>query len=1292
MENPHPAWFVAKKLALGLILIASAAAVLLMSDHKSRRRAQPTHPGAPKIFKVAMVQSASQSVLEQGVQGMLDGLAARGFVDSQTMELTRYNSEGDMPTLNAIAREVSSGKFDLILSASTPALQAIANANKEGKTKHVFGLVSDPYAAGVGINPTNHLDHPKHLAGFGTIQPVAESFRLARKCFPNLKKVGVVWNPAESNSEINTKLARIICKELNIELEEANVENSSGVLEAANSVIARGIDLLWVGGDITVLVAAEQLISATRKAGIPMITVIPPHAERGALFDLGANYYEVGKLAGEMGGDVLHGRDPASIPIENVVPEILVVNKSVLKHFKQPWSIPAEMEKQASTLIDENAAYVKKVESVRTVRFHAGKTYKIGLAYFGPDPGAEACMDGLFEGLRKFGLEEGKNLKVRKVHAQGEISNIPSMLQSLDGEDLDVIIPMSTPCIAASTSLIKQKKIVFTYCYDPIAAGVGKSFADHLPQMTGVGSFPPVEETIDFIRKTFPGATSVGTLYNSSEANSRKVVEVARPLFQKAGIQLVEIAIANSSEVFQAAQVLGTRGVQAIWITGDNTALQAFDGIAKAAEAANLPLILNDPEYVERGALACIGLGFYHSGLATAEPLARVLLGESPKIIPIRNVSVKTVVLNHELAKKLGVTFPAEFVKAAEVPVQKAKPAQARPAIKKWKIHLVELVDTTAVEESRQGVLAGLKESGLIEGTDYTLKRVSAQGEMSLLPTIIDSAISENADMIYTITTPALLAAMQKVKDRPHLFTLALNPVLLGGGKSNHDHASNIAGVYDQGPFDKMVQLIKQISPAYKRIGTLFAPSEVNSVTYKDDFALACRRAGLERVAAPANSISELSEVTTALSSKVDIICQLGDNLSAAGFVSIANSAQRAKIPLFSFGTAQVPQGASLALANDYFQEDREPALIAARVMRGENPADIPYQPVQKTRLVVDLKKLQAQGVPFPPHLLSRADEVIGAPPKKAAAQPGAKPLTKKWRIHIVEYSNVLDVEEAREGVIQGLKLAGLVPGRDYEVKVSNAQNDMPTVNALIDSALSDQSDMLITLSTPTLQAALKKAKDIPIVFTYVADGIKAGAGRTDVDHLPNVTGVPTKASYDEMVTLIKEVFPKVKKVGTLFVPSESNTVFHKDLFVAAAQKQGLEVALMASDTAAEVSNATAALCQQGIDLICQIPGNLTASAFPAMATAARKANMPVVGFQGVLAQQGACFVVARDYYDGGVEAAHMAARIMRGESPANIPFKTVTKTRIMTNTKSAASLGVQLPKSLLDKAVRNFD
>jgi ABC-type uncharacterized transport system substrate-binding protein len=291
--------------------------------------------------------------------------------------------------------------------------------------------------------------------------------------------------------------------------------------------------------------------------------------------------------------------------------------------------------------------------------------YKIGLVYFAPEEGADMCMKGLFDGLKEQGIQEGVNLEVRRAHAQAEIANIPQLIQNYDSSDVNVIVAMTTPVLSAAAGMARSKPVVFTYVYDPIAAGAGKSPTDHLPHITGVSSFPPVQDTVDMIQRVVPGVRSVGTLYNTSEANSVKVVGVARGIFQQRHIQLQEIPITGTGEIFQAAQVLTQRGVQALWITGDNTALQGFDAIAKAARDAKLPLIINDPEFVQRGALVAVGIGWYETGKAASKVLARVLRGEKPRDIPFEDVAVKKLILNRDVAKALRITFPPDVVQAA---------------------------------------------------------------------------------------------------------------------------------------------------------------------------------------------------------------------------------------------------------------------------------------------------------------------------------------------------------------------------------------------------------------------------------------------------------------------------------------------------------------------------------------------------------------------------------------------------------------------------------------------------
>jgi ABC-type uncharacterized transport system substrate-binding protein len=637
--------FIVKRLALGLCLITLAIGILLLSDWHRRSDSRQVIP------RVAILQHASQPVLDEGIHGMLQGLSEGGFKDGDTIAIQRFNAENDTPTENAIAREVTDGRFDLILTASTLSLQAVAGANRAGHTKHVFGLVLDPFSAGVGISREDPLDHPRHLVGYGSMQPVSDAFRLAKQLLPSLTTIGVVWNPAESNSQASTKKAR-----------EATVDNSSGVVEAAGSLISRGVQALWVGGDVTVLVALDGVIAAAKKGRIPVFTNIPPSAQRGALFDFGANHEEIGRLTGELAANILQGADPAAIPVKNVVPEMFIVNPGALAGLREPWRLPEEVRRRADAVVE--GATLKR--TARAIRAPAvGRMYKVGIAYFGPDPGVDAGMQGLFDGLKELGFVEGKNLQIKKAHAQGEMGNIPSILQNFANQDLNLIVPMTTPLLTATIGLVKKTPAVFTVVYDPLAAGAGPTRENHVANVTGVGSFPPIRDTVQLIRDVVPGVRTVGTVYNNSEANSRKVIAVAREEFRRQGITLEEVAITNTSEVFQAAQVLTARDIQAFWVTGDNTVLQAFEGVVKVADDHRLPLIINDPEFTDRGALACAGLGFYQSGYAAAALAARVLLGEDPSHIPIEEVAVKKLVLNDKVARKLGLTFSAALRKEA---------------------------------------------------------------------------------------------------------------------------------------------------------------------------------------------------------------------------------------------------------------------------------------------------------------------------------------------------------------------------------------------------------------------------------------------------------------------------------------------------------------------------------------------------------------------------------------------------------------------------------------------------
>lgn len=916
-------------------MIIGASTVLLVSDWNRRgQRSGVTE----KVRRVAIFQFASNSILDENVAGMIDALAKGDFVDGRNISIQRFNAEGDFVTANTIAKTLVSGRFDLVLTSSTPALQTMASANEDGTVLHVFAAVTDPFGAGVGISGTNPLDHPRHLVGIGTFQPVEHTFEIAREIYPALTRVGVVWNASEASSEACVLKARKKCKEMSVELLEANVENSAGVLEAARSLVGRGAQALWIGGDNTVETATDSVVAAAREGRIPVFSNTPASVKRGELFALGADYFEVGTLAGELASQVLKGRDPTTVRVENIVPERLVIDTSVQRGLKDRWRIPPAVMARASapdTTQPTSAARLKAPEP--------GRTYKVGLVYFAPEPGADLVIRAVQDALRDRGFVEGKNLEFRQAHAQAEISNITQLLQNFDNSDVDAIVTLTTPCLTAACGTVKRKPVVFAYVYDPIAAGAGKSMTDHLPHVTGIGSFPPLEESLAVYKRFLPHLKSLGIIYNSSEANSRKVVEVARGLCRKQGIRLEEVPVTGTSEVYLAAQVAAQKNVDAIWIAGDNTATIAFDAIANVASKAKLPVLTNDIEAVDKGATLAVQIGFYQPGYEAGLMVSRVLLGEKPATMPMQNITKKRIEVNFASLKALGLTVPEGILKES-VSFYNLHAKLGRPA----RVAMVQIVDNPVIDESCEGFIKGLEEAHLKQGTDFVVRRFNAQGDVTQLPLIMSAIKSEGADLVVTSGTPVLLAAARAIHEIPIVFTVASDPKVLGIFQGNQ-RPPNITGVYDDPPLDRVLDLALKREAPFATVGTVWDPSQPNSEISVRKLRKACRERKLTLVEAAAAVVSDLPQATESLCQRhAGIIVISADNLTTTGFPGIFGAAKKNGVPVYATEPRFVERGAAGAIGDDYVEWGKQSGHLAAKVLAGVSPNSLSPE---KTRI-----------------------------------------------------------------------------------------------------------------------------------------------------------------------------------------------------------------------------------------------------------------------------------------------------------------------------------------------------
>lgn len=336
-----------RKFILPILVFLAIGSILIFPDLINRKE---SGNNVEKI-RIALFRFNSNQLQEETEKGVLSVIEASKEFKDGNIEIKRFCSEGDLPTANTIAMNIVDEKFDMVVTISTPALQVMANANTKGTVTHVFCAVTDPIASGVGITGTNASEHPPHLVGVGTFQPVESVIRIAKEMNPRLKNLGVVWCVGETCSEACVKKARVICSQIGIKLMEKSVESVSQVYEAALSLCENNADALWIGGDNVVESAIEMYVGAASKHRIPVFTNNPKHALKGAMANLGANYFEVGATAGNMAMSLIHGLPTNKVEIKNIVPELLYINDSVRKLMKADWIFPKELLEKADSVI-----------------------------------------------------------------------------------------------------------------------------------------------------------------------------------------------------------------------------------------------------------------------------------------------------------------------------------------------------------------------------------------------------------------------------------------------------------------------------------------------------------------------------------------------------------------------------------------------------------------------------------------------------------------------------------------------------------------------------------------------------------------------------------------------------------------------------------------------------------------------------------------------------------------------------------------------------------------------------
>jgi putative ABC transport system substrate-binding protein len=292
----------------------------------------------------------------------------------------------------------------------------------------------------------------------------------------------------------------------------------------------------------------------------------------------------------------------------------------------------------------------------------AAKVYKIGVTVIVSHPALEADQKGFEKALEEAGVQAEYDYQ----NAQGEMSNAQAIAQKFAAEKVDLVHAIATPTAQASCKVIKNIPVVYSSVTDPVDAGLVKTMEADGGNVTGVSDAWPIERQIDMYHQLLPAAKKWGTIYNAGDANSVKSIEWTRKAMQARSLELIEVTISNSSEVYTAAQSLVGR-VDAIYITSDNMVASAFGSVTKVCDGSRIPLFVGNTDQVPQGAIAALGFDYFQVGYSAGKKAVQILKdGKKAGDIPSGLAENLTLYISLKAAEKQGVTIPQKYLDQAD--------------------------------------------------------------------------------------------------------------------------------------------------------------------------------------------------------------------------------------------------------------------------------------------------------------------------------------------------------------------------------------------------------------------------------------------------------------------------------------------------------------------------------------------------------------------------------------------------------------------------------------------------
>lgn len=632
----------------------------------------------------------------------------------------------------------------------------------------------------------------------------------------------------------------------------------------------------------------------------------------------------------------------------------------------------------------------------------------------------------------------------------------------------------------------------------------------------------------------------------------------------------------------------------------------------------------------------------------------------------------------------------------------------ARAEDKTYRVEVLQVTDIEPFQKAYEGFLSALESGGLVQGKNlavrrtvigFDIERAGIWKKIGVLMRIRSEAsrvASEKPDLVLTIGTPATKYAKDTIIDAgvPLVFTAVAIPEA-AGCESLTKAGKGFTGSTLHMDMPRALGRLKKAFPNARVVGMVHSDDE-NGVAHVEEARRFCEDAGLTLVSREVDKNESITEALEELAAKgVQVFCVPLDtyyglrNYEACRALEVFSN--RTRIPVVSFALMHVP-GAVLYIGSDFRRIGELSGGQALEILlKGKKPTELPILMQPEPAVWVDQGRTKALGLTLPA-------EITGS------AQVIDLSRDRKYRIEVLQVTDIAPFQDAYEGFMRVLKENGMEEGKnlvvgrkiiDFDLEKAGLWDRigvLARIRAEARRIAELKPDLVLTIGTPATRYARSAIVDagIPLVFTAVAIPEAADCPSL-TEGGKGVTGSTLYMNMHNALKIVRLAFPGIKKVGVIHSDDENGIAHAEEAERYGPADVGITFIRQEVTKNDSITPAAEKLAKEGVEAFCVPLDTYYAlrdyEAAKEFREFSLKTRIPIFSF-ALVKMPGAMMYVGSDFKTVGSLAGTQAVKIVKeGARPEALPILQQQELRILVDTYQLKELAYRLPLEVLQIA-----